>query len=478
MRSVLAAEAGIVFIYGLLLYLFWSRFCEGSLKSCLGQQDALAPAKYILMAFFRPFFLTPQSFFALIGFNSFGPYLGLVLVTLGNMLSSISVFLIAKHLGRKLIKPWLLSNLPQTYRFIHSQDFKVALLCRLVPVFHFDFFSILFGVADFRLRSVIFASLIGTIPEGIILAQMTSATPVAGSVQSLGIVFVCIVVVIVFYEFKSRQQGSSLYQRFKAMFHELEYEVARNNDVIKRYQYDEKKIPVLLIYGFFSSRRALTVLEKLLISRGYDVLSFNMGGLLGVFFTRGIIEAANFIDYKLKRQFERHHFDRVRIVSHSKGGLVALWWLLKLGGSKHCDKLVCMGTPFKGAPVTYLALITPLGYIWRDVWQMRPGSEFIRELHELEIPKTSKIYCFYSSKDRVAGGERAQFHSKTPSQVQNIPVGPIGHFDFLHRRDIADRIVATLGSPFKEDANFTPVEEQNIQEDSPPPSQTRRYGSE
>jgi pimeloyl-ACP methyl ester carboxylesterase len=174
-------------------------------------------------------------------------------------------------------------------------------------------------------------------------------------------------------------------------------------------------------------------------------MSFNLGGLFGVFFTRGIRETAKFIDIKIRRQINRHNFKKVHIVGHSKGGLVALWWLLKLGGNKYCDNVITMGSPFSGSIYTYLALMTPLGFIWRDVWQMRPGSEFLRDLHGLKFPRNVKVYCLYSEKDRVANGENALF--KTPfgqSQIVPIPMNHISHFEFLYRRDVGDAIAAIL----------------------------------
>ena len=60
-----------------------------------------------------------------------------------------------------------------------------------------------------------------------------------------------------------------------------------------------------------------------------------------------------------------------------------------------------MGTPFAGTRYTYLALVTPLGFLWRDVWQMRPGSLFLKSIHDVEVPEDVDIYCLHSFKDKV-----------------------------------------------------------------------------
>jgi hypothetical protein len=183
-------------------------------------------------------------------------------------------------------------------------------------------------------------------------------------------------------------------------------------------------------------------METLLTKRGFEVMSFNLGGSLGVFFTRGIKETADFVDRKIQRQMKRYGFKKVHIVAHSKGGLVAMWWLLRLGGSEYCDRLITLGTPFKGTWLTYLAILTPLGFFFKDVWQMAPGSDFLIELHESPPVAGLKIYCIHSDKDKVSPGLKAVFDH--PSDVTGIAMHHIAHFQFLARRDVTQTIIKIL----------------------------------
>ena len=236
--------------------------------------------------------------------------------------------------------------------------------------------------------------------------------------------------------------------QLKQTYHEIIYEVRVNNAIARQHEYDKDKIPIILLYGFFSSRRALAIMERLLTNRGFQVMSFNLGGSLGVFFTRGIKETAVFIDGKIKRQMERHGFPKVRIVAYSKGGLVAMWWLLKMGGYRYCDKIITLGTPFKGTFWSYLALVTPLGFFWRDVWQMRPNSKFLKTLHAARVPDKLEIFCCYSNRDRIARGRRGLFSPMMSSdQVVPVPMHSMSHFEFLYRRDVGDSIVRILKRP-------------------------------
>ncbi|MCB9229737.1 MAG: VTT domain-containing protein [Deltaproteobacteria bacterium] len=451
-QTVLLIELLLISSAAFFVWFFWDQVCSPDLISCLSSKK-LSWEGFLLLSFFRPFLLTPLPVFAMMAGNAFGPLPGALLAAVGATLSSIFVYMLAKAVGKKLVNPWLASNLPQTLRFIRSQDWKIVLICRLIPVFPFDIMTFTFGLLDFRWKYVLAVTLIGIIPESYIFSVL--ATPDS---SLMGSAFTSVAVITVFcllpgvvIEFQSRKKGSSLWVRLKAMWNELNEEIRLNNDIVKHHQHDPDKIPVLLVYGYFSSRRALTVLERILSRRGYEVISFNLGGLLGVFFTRGIRETAAFIDFKLKRQFERHHFDQIHIIAHSKGGLVALWWLLKLQGFRHCQKLITMGTPYQGTLLTWLALVTPAGFLFRDLWQMRPGSELLENLREEMIPPGVRIYNFYSNRDRVASGENGIFRPyQSQDRVTPVPLHHVTHFEFLYRRDVGDALVHVLGSPYRD----------------------------
>jgi pimeloyl-ACP methyl ester carboxylesterase/membrane protein YqaA with SNARE-associated domain len=382
----------------------------------------------------------------------FGPVYGALLTAVGATLSTAIIYGLGKPIGKKLVHPWLSSNLPQTLKFIRSQDWKITIASRLIPIFPFDLLSLLFGIVDFRFKYVLAATFFSVLPEAYMFAAFSDPNTSLFNSTISAVSIICFFLLIpgVIIEYISRKKGSGLWMRLRATWNEITEEMHLNNSIVKRHAISGKKIPVLLLYGFFSSRKSLTVLERQLTNKGYEVLSFNLGGLFGVFFTRGIIETAEFIDYKLKRQFKRHDFDQVHIVAHSKGGFVALWWLLKLGGHRYCKKVITMGTPFKGTNLTWLALVTPLGFMWKDVWQMRPGSNFLKSIKEFDIPDGVEVHCFFSERDSVAKGDDGLYHSthcpECEKKVHPNPMNHCSHFEFLYRRSVGDRIASILGS--------------------------------
>ena len=442
----------------LVAYLFWTTLCDDTLASCVATGDVLGPLSFILLATIRPFVFTPMFFIAALGGRTYDGLFGTLTIALGATLSAAAVFGIAKLLGKRLAKPWLRSNLPATFSFLRSQDYKMVFAARLLPMLPFDIVSFIGGALDFRTKSMVLATFIGVLPEAWLFANLLGPNSTTSNlIAELGgpiIIFYCfsIIVIIFTLELAARRHGNGLWHQSLAMYNELLYEIRSNNEIVRHETFSSEKTPVLLLYGFFSSRRAVSVLERMLTNQGRQVLSFNLGGLFGTFFTKGILETASFVEEKLARQMARHGFTQVDIVAHSKGGMVALWWLLALGGHRHCRRVITMGTPFVGTRLTYLALITPLGFWWRDVWQMRPNSSFIKRLHRLEVPSNLNIYCLHSAKDRVAPSTAGLFRPVLPvnkrdhqGKIHSIAMNNISHFEFLYRREVVAKLGELLG---------------------------------
>lgn len=464
-RTVAFILTTIVLLGGAFAWATWGYFCNDSISSCFSDPQGVKPFKYILLGFIRPFTFFPATIFSIMGAQAFGDigaagFAGILLMTLGSITSFLLVYGIAKLIGKHIVNPWLSSNLPQTLKFIRSQDWKVTFGLRLVPIIPFDVLSFASGIFDFRFKQTLAATTLAAICESyIIVGLVDKESSIAGSLfTSMILLTASLAIPGLIYEWTMRKKGSGLPIRLSAMYKELIDELRLNNDIIKRYAYIESNQPVLLLYGFFSSRKTLSVMESLLRQRGYDVLSFNLGGLLGIFFTKGIVETARFINHRILRQLEKSSFDKLHIVAHSKGGLVALWWLLKMGGHRYCDKVVTMGSPFKGNRYTWLILMTPAGLFWKDIWEMRPGSAFLKALSNSYVPENLEIYCLHSNKDSVSRGRNSIYTPEVEGggSVTPVPMNHISHFEFLYKRDVADTIARILGEPIQQTKDQKP----------------------
>jgi hypothetical protein len=82
------------------------------------------------------------------------------------------------------------------------------------------------------------------------------------------------------------------------------------------------------------------------------------------------------------------------------------------------------------------------------MWQMRPGSAFLKQLDRAPIPQGLDIYCFHSTRDRVATGKDGLYQPEPrSSQVHPIQLDEVSHFEFLSSRGVVDQIAAILGPP-------------------------------
>ncbi len=426
-------ELAVLAVLLLMSYLIWNAICGSSWRTCLG--DASQVPKFFFYSFIRPLTFTPFFYLATISTHTFGLLLGSLLASLGAALSTAVLFYPARYVGERLVGPWVNRNLPETYHRMAGNELGVTILGRLVPFVPFDLVSAVLGVLDFDFRKVLLGSFIGTLPLCFSAyafghLQTTVDSPLLLFIGSALFLLACLLAASFVWSFFF---GYSVWARVQNFCREAVYELHVNNRIDRSYQYDGSRPIVVLLYGFFSSRRALILMEKRLSAKGHQVMTFNLGGMLGILFTRGIVDTADFLANKIKRQIERYDFPEVQYIGYSKGGLVAAHYLFHMHGfEKRCKKLITLGTPFSGAYQTYLALVTPLAFFWRDVWQMRPGSVFLEEIADVSVPKDMKIHCLFSEKDRFSRGRNGIFRPRAGSKrVTAKAMHQCDHFAFL-----------------------------------------------
>lgn len=175
-------------------------------------------------------------------------------------------------------------------------------------------------------------------------------------------------------------------------------QLGKSNRVARRTDFSRCARPVLLLYGFFSTRRTFDVLERRLRRDGYGVFSLDLGGLARCLNTRGIDDLAAFVRAKIERIYARNPgMGPLTIVGHSKGGLIAAYYVKKLGGWRRTRAVVTLGTPHHGTRAAWLGL--PLALVARSVWQMRPSSGFVRRLAEGPWPPEVRLTSIWSRRD-------------------------------------------------------------------------------
>lgn len=210
----------------------------------------------------------------------------------------------------------------------------------------------------------------------------------------------------------------------------------RGNDIVRRTDFNNCPRPVLLLYGFMSTRRTFEVLEHRLRRDHYCVWSINLGGLFDAFNTRGIDQCAEKVREKVERLYARYpQMGPMSIIGHSMGGLIGRYYVKRLGGDARVKNLITLGTPHNGSPTAYFGLVTH-GLVSRSIWQMTPMSPFIRRLKMGAFPKRTRFVSIFSKADRVNPFPSCILEARGNPNLLNIEVADCSHREFVTRRTV------------------------------------------
>ena len=157
--------------------------------------------------------------------------------------------------------------------------------------------------------------------------------------------------------------------------------------------------PVILVQGLACSREALGPLERRIGTRlGRPALRPCRG--LGF---RDLRDTAFGLYEALERAPSTSPFERMDIVAHSMGGLVAAYLLKCLDQGRRVRRVVALGTPFAGVAGGSLGrLFGPFGTPLRQVAR---NSSLLRLLHELPVPSGSALISIRGQSDRIVPPE-------------------------------------------------------------------------
>ncbi|MFH8804454.1 esterase/lipase family protein [Streptomyces sp. NPDC017936] len=175
--------------------------------------------------------------------------------------------------------------------------------------------------------------------------------------------------------------------------------------------------PVVLLHGFIDNRSVFVLLRRSLAQHGrHRVESLNYSPL-----TCDIRIAAELLGRHIEEICERTGSSRVDVVGHSLGGLIARYYVQRLGGDARVRTLVTLGTPHGGTRVAPLANAHPI------VRQMRPGSQVIEELSRPAAGCRTRFVSFWSDLDHLMVPLEAARIDHPDLLAENVQVSGIGH---------------------------------------------------
>lgn len=205
--------------------------------------------------------------------------------------------------------------------------------------------------------------------------------------------------------------------------------------------------PIVLLHGFIDNRSVFVLLRRNLTQHGRQrIESLNYSPL-----TRDIRAAAELLRTHIEEVCERTGSPEVDIVGHSLGGLIARYYVQRLGGNLRVRTLVTLGTPHQGTRVVPLADAHPI------VRQLRPGSDVIEELALPAPGCRTQFFCFWSEMDALMDRPETACIEHPDLIVQNIQVMGIGHLALPVHPAVATGIRQALDSERPDTAAARPA---------------------
>ena len=192
--------------------------------------------------------------------------------------------------------------------------------------------------------------------------------------------------------------------------------------------------PILLVHGMIDNRAIFTVLTRRLRAHGFErVVTLNYSPV-----TNDIRAAAESLSAQVEALVARTGYERIHVVGHSLGGLIARYYVQRLGGDARVHTLVTLGTPHHG---TLAAHLVP----FQLCRQLRPSSDLFRELDEPAPGCRTRFVAFWSDLDQlVVPHDNARLRHPDLS-TDNEQVRGVGHMSLPISASIVQKVAQVLG---------------------------------
>ncbi|HML13772.1 MAG TPA: alpha/beta fold hydrolase [Xanthobacteraceae bacterium] len=188
------------------------------------------------------------------------------------------------------------------------------------------------------------------------------------------------------------------------------------------------QVPVVLVHGYLCNRGFWWCLRRALREHGFAVATIDLEPPFA-----GIDRLADALHRRIEALRAETGAERVVLIGHSMGGLVARAYLRR-HGSAHVDRLVTLGSPHHGSRIAWLVH-------GRNAREMRPNSAWLGALnaHEPAVP----VLSIWSPHDEfVVPPDSARL-----AGAREIVVPSLGHLAMAFAPGIRARVLAELAAP-------------------------------
>jgi pimeloyl-ACP methyl ester carboxylesterase len=191
--------------------------------------------------------------------------------------------------------------------------------------------------------------------------------------------------------------------------------------------------PIVLVHGIADNRSIFTLLRRALRRRGFrHVHAFGYG-----VFATDLRVVADQLGAFVEQICDEQGAEQVHLIGHSLGGIVARYYVQRLGGDSRVHTLVTLGTPHGG---TMAARFVPHPLIR----VLRLGSDLVRELAEPAPGCRTRFVSFWSDGDPIVVPRTSARLEHPDLDVHNVLVRGVGHSSLLVDGRVVHELVATL----------------------------------
>jgi pimeloyl-ACP methyl ester carboxylesterase len=193
------------------------------------------------------------------------------------------------------------------------------------------------------------------------------------------------------------------------------------------------------------NRSVFTVFRRTLRRRGFGVVHAVNYSV----FTDDIRTAAHRLHRHVEQLCELAGVDRIHIVGHSLGGMIARYYVQRMGGSATVDTLVTLGSPHGGTLAAHL-LPTPLAR------QLRPGSDVIAELARPAPSCDTRFLVVWSRMDQLVLPQRNGRLRHPDLDVEELEIRDVGHLSLPIDPRTVHWVATALGRTTRTSHPFRP----------------------
>lgn len=192
-------------------------------------------------------------------------------------------------------------------------------------------------------------------------------------------------------------------------------------------------LPVVLVHGYVHNRSAFLVMARALKRAGFEqVHGLNYNPLIA-----DLPQIALGLASEVQRVRDRTGAERVALVGHSMGGIVARHYVQLLGGYDTVETVITLGAPHRGSVTSHLGL-------GPAAKQLRPGSAYLRRLEESARPSRVRWIAYYSDLDLLVVPAVSGKLSHPALAATNVRVNDTGHLSLLLSSEVLTSVIAHL----------------------------------